>query len=620
MTDLDLFESLRPDVEPLTEPDRARIRHALFGNVATVASAEPSAVDAAVHYDLDRGLVRNDAPPAPGGRGLLSLAAACLVVVGIAAVWFTVGNREPAEPATAQQPSSTPPASGPVPAEPESPVWYSTLRPLLPSGFDQIVLTDAMPEVVGFKAFRTGTRQMLDITITLQTGYDLKQTGEAVTFSDEQGNYIESAGSVALTTTDQRLITIRCGLRPIGGGTPETGGLLDADRDTCDDGVDNLELDPTSRRTLAARLAAEFPTNIVSPGFGQPDTSPEATAVAQIVNDYAGGSRPFGAMQADGVLRVANLSPVVGEPATTELTVINGIWPPDGDGSAFDDTYANNPQGRFYTYGDIAAALVVADGTGYHIATTDLSETNLVALGTLLQELIAVSPGTTSPVATITNPPTPQEVAPDVTNPSDPSTATSPTPSTMLPNLTPTIEPGSVVCVSAGASPRAMTLCEDELGGQVVEADTSSEDSFIMPVDPDNPQHRSAAQHLGDLLGLPVRDTGLRLVATATAVDQGATSYLVIGTSDAPYIRPANPGQGTPTTVSGATGAVMSSDEQTYTVVAGDTVERIGARYGFTSDQLDVLVEYNGWANADVTIWPGYIVRIPPGAVIPPND
>lgn len=114
MTDLELFESLRPDVEPLTERDRARVRHDLFGGDAPIASSDPRAVDAAVHCDLDRGLVRSDARHTSGGRGLLSLAAACLVVVGIAAVWFTVDNRQAEDSAPAQQPSSTTPESTPT--------------------------------------------------------------------------------------------------------------------------------------------------------------------------------------------------------------------------------------------------------------------------------------------------------------------------------------------------------------------------------------------------------------------------------------------------------------------------------------------------------------------------
>jgi hypothetical protein len=88
------------------------------------------------------------------------------------------------------------------------------------------------------------------------------------------------------------------------------------------------------------------------------------------------------------VLRDINLSPIIGEPSTTELTVIQGMWPPNGDGSVLDATSAASPQPLFHLYDDIAVALVVVDTTGYHIATTDLSNTHLTALGELLSQII----------------------------------------------------------------------------------------------------------------------------------------------------------------------------------------------------------------------------------------
>jgi hypothetical protein len=345
--------------------------------------SEAGSIPGAGRFDPDVMLVDRPSDPR-SSRWLVGAAAAAVVVLGVGGL--IVANRQDADPAPAQQPSSTESAS-PSPTL-EAPVWYGTIRPLLPDGFDQIVLTDATPEVVGFKAFRTATGQLLDVTITLQSGYGMKDTGEAATFSDDYGDYTESEGSVALTTPDQRQVIIRCGLRPIGGGTVETGGLLDADRDTCEDGFDNLDIDPISRRSLAARLATEFPTDIVTPAFGQPDASPVPADLAPIINDFVAEGRPFGGEQARGVLRDINLSPVIGEPSTTELTVIQGMWPPNGDGSALDDIYADSPQGRFFQYDDIAVALVVVDATGYHIATTDLSDTHLTALGELLNQII----------------------------------------------------------------------------------------------------------------------------------------------------------------------------------------------------------------------------------------
>lgn len=399
MTDLEIFESLRPDTEPLSERDRASLRLELFGSQAPARPAAPVPDPVDIYYDLDRGLLRTPPPSARGGRRLMSIAAAVLVVVGVAAVWGTITNREPPVTPAAQQPATT---TTSTPAQQaEAPVWYDTIRPLLPDGFDQIALTNATPETIAFVAFRTGTRQLLDITITLQPGTDTKDTAEPVTFSDSHGDYVEATGTTMLTTPDDRRINIRCGLRPIGGGSADPTGLLTADRDTCDaDGVDDLDIDPLSRRSLAARLADEFPPDVATPTFGQPDTSPETTAVTQIVNAFTGDDRPFGTIGADGVLRLANLSTTLGEPATTELTVINGIWPPDGDHSATDTSLADHPRGHFFPYGDIAAALVVVDGTGYHITTTDLDDTHLDALGGLLQQLVAASNDTTDPATT----------------------------------------------------------------------------------------------------------------------------------------------------------------------------------------------------------------------------
>lgn len=240
-----------------------------------------------------------------------------------------------------------------------------------------------------------------------------------------------------------------------------------------------------------------------------------------------------------------------------------------------------------------AAAIVVIGAAGIIAVRSDGSESN--------ETSAAAQPPATADVIS-TSPP-----------------ATSPTPTTMELDQAPMIQPGSVICVSAGGSPRAMDLCVEELGGPVVDG-TPREDSFVAPVDPDNPQHVTATQHVGDAVGLPVGELDPQILSTGTALGTEVTTYLVIGSSDAPYAPPANPGQGTPTTVAGATATGVSSAEQTYTVVAGDTVESIAGRYGFPSSQIDLLVELNGWADAGVTLSAGDIVRIPPGAIIPTND
>lgn len=385
MTDLEIFESFCPQVEPLSAHARAGLRLDLFGS-ERLSEPRPSN-DVQVDAALGRG-AGGEPPRRASGRRLLAVAAVSVIVVGVAGVWLAVGSRDVEAPAPALQPSSTSTDGASELQPPESPLWYDTIRPLLPDGFDQIVLTTAQPEVVAFKAFRTGTRQLLDITITLEPGYDIKDTGEVATFSDDHGDYIESTSAVALTTPDQRRVLVRCGLSPVGGGVVGSVGLVDSVRDYCGAGFDNLDLDPASRRALAATLAEEFPTDIVTSAFGQPSPRAESTTLAATISDFIGEERPFAMEQADGVLRVADLSPNAGGPPITELTVINGIWPPDGDGSAFDDIFANSPLGRFYNYDDIAVALVAVDRIAFHIATTDVSEANLEQLGELIQRLI----------------------------------------------------------------------------------------------------------------------------------------------------------------------------------------------------------------------------------------
>jgi LysM repeat protein len=195
-----------------------------------------------------------------------------------------------------------------------------------------------------------------------------------------------------------------------------------------------------------------------------------------------------------------------------------------------------------------------------------------------------------------------------------------PTPTTMVMNPSPLIEPGTVVCVDAGASPRAIGLCVDELGGEVIEASTANEDSFVVAVDGNNPAHVVAAQNVANVLGLPLRTPSPELIPTATTLGDEVTSYLVIGSSDVPYASPSNAGQGTPTTLSGVTGGGVTGLEQSYTVVAGDTLVSIAGRYGFPPAQLDVFVDLNGWDGSDVNLTPGDIVRIPPGGIIPRNE
>lgn len=58
-----------------------------------------------------------------------------------------------------------------------------------------------------------------------------------------------------------------------------------------------------------------------------------------------------------------------------------------------------------------------------------------------------------------------------------------------------------------------------------------------------------------------------------------------------------------------------SSVEQEYTVQAGDAVSLIAARHGISAEDL---AAYNEWPNGiQQAIFPGDVIRIPPGAMVP---
>ena len=393
MTELQILESARPEVRPLSDAERAALRTEIFGGTPARLHLEPVAADGRqIQIDLVSGtdpLRRRS----PRSRRALSTAAALLVTAGLSGLWIASTARDPHDdPAAAEQPVQTV-------AVQTVPPWYDPIRSLLPDGFDQIVLTDALPEAVGFKAFRTGTRQLLDVSITLQPGVGIKDTTDAVTFTDEHGSYYESTSAVTLVTPDDRMVLVRCGLSPVGGGAVGSASMADSRRDYCGDSFDNLGLDPVSRRQLAARLAEAFSSEAVASGFGQPVApTTEDPRVMQQLTAFRGTPVDFNGEQSRGVLRTANLSEGA-DGHDTELTIIHGIWPPRAADAVPANALAAGGASRFFHYDDVAVALVIADdGTGYHLITTDLTDSHLARLGDLLDVLVGASQA--SPAAT----------------------------------------------------------------------------------------------------------------------------------------------------------------------------------------------------------------------------
>lgn len=382
MSDMNLLEAARPDVVPLTDDERQWLRSQVFQQSSAASASRSTLTDAGaasvVLTPAEQGRPRSVRP-----ARTLTIAAAVIALFGLSGLWMAVRSDWPQdEPAASAPPAPTTLVPAVVPS------WYQPIRSVLPDGFDQIVLTDASTQSLSFKAFRTGTRQLLDVGITWP-GTDLKDTSDVVTFTDDHGDYYESTSAVSLITNDQRIVNVRCGLSPIGGGAVGSASMADSRRDYCGPGFDSLDLDPTTRRELAVRFADAFTSESSIAGFAQPTPPPsESPALMQQLAGFLGAPVEVSGQQARGVLRSVNLS----NPASTrdtELTVVHGIWPPQvADGAS---TYALVGASRFFHYDDVAVALVVtADGTGYHLITTNLDDDHLAQLGALLDDLANV--------------------------------------------------------------------------------------------------------------------------------------------------------------------------------------------------------------------------------------
>ncbi len=108
MTDLETFESLCPDVAPLSPRDRAVMRRELFGNESHAGPSPVASADASLELRGDpTHRLRTEPPRRARGRTWLNAAAAALLVLGVAAVWATASNRDAGDPAPAQEPPAT---------------------------------------------------------------------------------------------------------------------------------------------------------------------------------------------------------------------------------------------------------------------------------------------------------------------------------------------------------------------------------------------------------------------------------------------------------------------------------------------------------------------------------
>lgn len=339
---------------------------------------------------------REPAAAARWGARVAAVAAAAALAVG-----FVVVQRSAVDdPALSDTPN--------LPAVVAEPGWYAVIRPLLPSGFDRIALTHADQQSVAFVAFRSTSAQILDMNITLEPGFDKKETTDPVTFEDDSGTYFESSGGVSLDTVDDRLIGVRCDVTsPLGSSLPTSQDPSAAG--PCADASNADPIDGADLRDLARNLATGFPLDAVNESFGAPvGTDVLNPAIAAQVAEFIGEPAVVIAEQNDLVLREVSLSPATVTPPTSRLTVVTGVYSPPAPTNAPVSTEpASLPGARFFRHGAVATAIVVANGTAFHISTSDLSDTNLPALSQLLNQLTATQ-GAGVPV-----PPPASTVVPD---------------------------------------------------------------------------------------------------------------------------------------------------------------------------------------------------------------
>jgi hypothetical protein len=121
-------------------------------------------------------------------------------------------------------------------------------------------------------------------------------------------------------------------------------------------------------------------------------------------------------------------------------------------------------------------------------------------------------------------------------NASEPATS----PSTLIDVTTTVVDSpelipvGAVICIDAGAGQRAADLCAEELGGLAIAGTSTTDSSFVMPVDPAKPADVAGTADAAAAMDLPVADFNPALLPSSLVPPAHATTYLVLGTNN-PY-------------------------------------------------------------------------------------
>lgn len=356
-------------LDPLDDQEVERRLRAMFSVVMPLLEAAPAEDDS-----MDTTVVTLRSRPAAARRGktrrLVAVLTAAAAIVGLVAL-----VRHPA----ADNPADT---STTLPAAP--PAWYGVIHPFLPDGFDQIALLEASSGLVRFSAWRPTTAEQIDVTVALGDALPPPAT-DTVTASDEVGDWYEFESFVKVVATTGLSVIVQCGMPPVAVALAEVGSP------PCGDQPSGAAVDTEVLHAVAESLATEFPMDSVPTTFPQPAPVAADLPVVEWISAVR-SDRPFQGWDVEGyhgAAVVAWLSPL-STPLTAVLTVINGVYPGGADPSVATMAMERmaDPRSRFTQFGEVAVAWMVnTDGVGFQIATTDLSDDNLLRLGGLIENL-----------------------------------------------------------------------------------------------------------------------------------------------------------------------------------------------------------------------------------------
>ncbi len=357
--------------DPIDDQEVGRRLRAMFTAVMPLLDMEPAATEA---DRADTIVVPLRARPAAARRGksrrLVAVMTAAAAIVAVVALVRNPVTDAPADTSTT------------LPAAP--PAWYGIIRPFLPAGFDQIALLEATGGLVRFSAWRPTTAEQIDVTVALGNALPPPATA-TVTSSDEIGEWYEFESGVKVVAKTGLSVLVQCGMPPVAVSLAEVGSPPCGEQPTA------AAIDAEVLHAMATSLASEFPMDSVPMAFSQPTPVAGDLPVAEWINAVR-PDRPFMGWDVEGyhgAAVVAWLSPS-SSPLTAVLTVINGVYPAGADPSV--PTMAMermaDPRSRFTHFDEVAVAwMVSADGVGFQIATTDLSDGNLLRLGGLIENL-----------------------------------------------------------------------------------------------------------------------------------------------------------------------------------------------------------------------------------------